>query len=211
MNRQETIDEFHKLYYSPAHSTTYLGLPLWKSPTDIFLYQELILAQRPDVIVECGTAYGASALLFANFTEAAGLDCGVLTIDLAEGTSFQGVELPRHERITYLRGRSSVADDVLELVRAETEGLSRMVILDSDHSKEHVLAELEAYAPLVDPGGILVVEDTNVNGHPVFPEHGPGPFEALEEWLPEHRDFRRFSPERNRYLLTFHSWLQRRA
>ncbi len=64
-----------------------------------------------------------------------------------------------------------------------------LVILDSDHSQAHVAAELEAYSGLVRKDGFLVVEDTNVNGHPTAPEFGPGPMEALDAFLAEHPEF----------------------
>jgi cephalosporin hydroxylase len=120
----------------------------------------------------------------------------VLTID----TAAQG-PLPEHPRITFLEG-SSVAPEILYRVRAELDGAERvMVILDSDHSRDHVLAELQAYAGIVMPGRYLIAEDTNVNGHPVLPEHGPGPGEAVAAFL-DRDDRYRVDRARGRLLLT---------
>ena len=86
-----------------------------------------------------------------------------------------------------------------------------MVILDSDHSRDHVLRELELYAPLVTPGCYVVVEDTNVNGHPVVPRFGPGPMEAVQEYLATTDAFE-VDRSREKLLLTFNpsGYLRRR-
>ena len=96
---------------------------------------------------------------------------------------------PSHPRITYFAG-SPVADDVVARVQAEIQDASTvLVILDSDHSRDHVLGELKVYAPMVTKGSYLIVEDTNLNGHPVLPEHGPGPMEAVEAFVARHPEF----------------------
>jgi cephalosporin hydroxylase len=77
-----------------------------------------------------------------------------------------------------------------------------MVVLDSDHSHAHVAAEIAAYSSLVTPGCYLVVEDTNVNGNPVLPEWGPGPMEAVDEFLDDTQLFAR-DPAREKFMMTF--------
>jgi cephalosporin hydroxylase len=188
--------QFARLYYARVESTVFgtrfLGVQTLKYPTDLWIYQEIVSETLPEVIVETGTWHGGSALFLAVVCDA--LAHGrVVTIDTQPGDP-----LPRHPRISYLRG-SSVDPGVLAQVREQTAGADGvMVILDSDHGYEHVLAELEAYADIVTPGNYLIVEDTNVNGHPVLRDHGPGPAEARDEFL---RRERRYEADRGRERL----------
>lgn len=192
--------DFHRLYYQNEaqtwRQTTWMGTPAYKCPLDLWVYQEILHETRPDLILETGTCQGGSALYLAHVCDLLGQG-EVVTIDINPGQN-----LPEHERITYLHG-SSTSPEILRKVTEKAAQAQRvMVILDSDHSRDHVLAELQAYAPLVNQDCFLIVEDTNVNGHPVLPEHGPGPYEALEEFLQHNSDFER-EVEREKFFLTF--------
>jgi cephalosporin hydroxylase len=103
----------------------------------------------------------------------------------------------------YVSGRSSVDVEVLNEVRRVAAGVSPvMVIADSDHAANHVLEELRQYAPLVTVGSYFIVEDTNLNGHPVIPALGPGPAEAVDIFLNESPNFVQ-DTACERFLLTF--------
>jgi cephalosporin hydroxylase len=194
------IDQFHTLYYDGRErtwgNTYWLGHHVLKCPLDLWAYQEILHEVQPELIIETGTYQGGSALFLASICDLLG-GGQVLTIDVdrREGR-------PRHPRITYLTG-SSTSNGILRQVRRRAEGASRvLVILDSGHAKEYVLAELHAYAPLVTTGSYLIVEDTNLNGHPVDSDHGPGPAEAVAEFLQGNDAFVR-DESREKFMLTF--------
>ena len=213
-DEREVIRRFHQLYYrrwQAAERTIeldWLGVRLRKCPLDLWIYQELIHRRRPDLIVETGTFKGGSALYLASLCELVGHG-RVVTIDV---TSLPASQRPVHPRLDYLTG-SSVDPVIVASIATMAAGAEEvMVILDSDHATPHVYRELTAYAPLVRPGGYLIVEDTNVNGHPVLPEHGPGPREAVALFLARHAEF---APDRHceRLLMTLNpgGFLRRRT
>lgn len=201
-SERRIAERFHRLYYTSfaMQHVYWLGVQALKPTTDLWSYQEIIYDTKPDVIIETGTAYGGSAHYMATICELIG-NGRVLTIDTNELVYPQAAD---HPRVTYLQGRSSTDPDLIRDVRASLSPHERvMVSLDAAHHREHVLAELAAYAPLVTSGCYLVVEDTNLNGHPAQPAYGPGPWEALEEWLPQHPEFER-DHDRTRQLFSFH-------
>ena len=206
--REATIDAFHHLYYDHPEATwdnTYwLGVPTQKCPLDLWVYQEIIVEQRPDVIIECGTCKGGSALYLASICDLT-KSGRIFTIDIEPGRS-----RPDHKRVRYILGSSTdpaVVDTVGQQIRPNDRVL---VILDSDHSKDHVLNELRAYAPMVTTGSYIIVEDTNINGHPVYAEFGPGPMEAVEEFLATNAEFE-IDTSREKFLMSFNprGWLRR--
>jgi cephalosporin hydroxylase len=200
-DERQTIDQFHRLYYDEAErggtwkNTFWQGVPTHKCPLDLWVYQEMIHELRPDVIVETGTYQGGSALYLAAVCDVIGHG-RVISIDIEPQPG-----LPEHERITYMLG-SSTSAEILEKVRAEVASGTVMVVLDSDHSAEHVGNELRAYGPLVTVGGYLIVEDTNVNGNPILPGWGPGPREAVEDFLRGNDDYV-VDESREKFFMTF--------
>ncbi len=148
------------------------GQRILKYPTDLYVYEEIIRRTQPDVIVETGSFEGGSAGWFAQFA-------GVVSVDIRRpSVSIPGVE--------FLEGDSvQMAGEVARLVGDQRT----LVTLDSDHNAAHVLAELEAYAPIATD--YLVVEDTAVDvyGIEVDDYPGGGPGAAVQTWLAEHEEW----------------------
>ena len=199
---KDIVTRFHRFYYdSPyfgggSRYAFWLGIRTFKCPLDLWIYQELIFEKKPDLIIECGTARGGSALFLAMVCD--GINQGeILTIDINANENW-----PKHSRIKYLSG-SSTSETIVKQVEAAVAGKKEvMVILDSDHSKDHVLQELRLYHRFVTPGNYLIAEDTNLNGHPVRPDFGPGPGEAVTEFMRENKDFI-VDTTREKFYLTF--------
>ncbi len=182
-----------------AHDWPYqwdwLGLPVIQMPADIVAIQEIVWSTRPQLVVETGVARGGSLLLYASILELLG-EGEVLGIDIdIRPHNRAAIEAhPLAGRISLLEG-SSVAEDTVDAVRARAATVERvMVVLDSDHSHDHVLAELHAYASLVTVGQFLVVADTMVDEIPT-PTHrerpwgaGNSPGSALRAWSAQTND-----------------------
>lgn len=147
------------------------------------MYQEIIHELKPDLIIECGTFYGGSALYLASILDLIGKG-HVLTIDI-----FPQPNRPSHDRITYLTASSVSVQAVQTILNMRKPDDVILVILDSDHSKEHVSKELLLYKSIVTKGSYLIVEDTSINGNPLSPDWGPGPMEAVEEFLTKNNNF----------------------
>lgn len=199
--RKWVTAQFHKIFYrfddqAVWRKTSWLGFPALKCPLDLWVYQEILYGLKPDLIVETGTFQGGSALYLASICEL--LNHGrVLTID-----SKTYENQPEHDRISYVRG-SSVDDSTFESVQQSIQpGEIVIVILDSEHHQEHVLKELQLYSQLVTVGSYLIVEDTNINGHPVWPGFGPGPMEAVEAFLETNTHFV-IDRSQEKFYLTF--------
>lgn len=211
LTNSELVEAFHKLVFSPAqqgmswNAGRYFGYHFLKWPCDVQIYQELIFDLKPQLIIETGTYRGASALFYAHLLDQIGWG-RVVTVDLLPVT----VDYPRHPRISYLGGKSSVdpavKQDIEKLLPDQGHVL---VILDSDHSRDHVLQELNMYQHFVTRGSYMVVEDINLGTDLFRPEDGPGAQAALDRWLPSHKEFRPDQQKANKYLFSTNAWLRR--
>ncbi|HKI20913.1 MAG TPA: CmcI family methyltransferase [Isosphaeraceae bacterium] len=196
------VDQFHKLYYDNPEtwSTRWLGLETLQNPNDVWMIQEIICEVRPDLIIEAGTRAGGSAAIWAMVLQQVNPNGRVITIDIKDYVPSEARDLPIiKEKVDFLLG-SSTDPKIVDEIRRRTEGKKVLVILDSDHSKNHVLNEMIAYGPMVTKGSYMIVQDTNINGHPVLPDFGPGPWEALDEYLPKNEQFQ---PDKSRERLMF--------
>ena len=178
--------------YDFSYLWRWLGLPIIQTPDDIVAMQEIIWETRPQVVIETGFARGGSAILYSSILELIG-EGRVITVDIdfREHNRRAVEEHPFGGRVDFVEG-SSTAPDTMDHVRALVpDGARVMVVLDSNHTHEHVLGELRLYGPLVTEGQFLVVSDTIVEDIPPQVHRprqwGPGnnPKTALQEYLSE--------------------------
>lgn len=185
-----------------SYGFTWLGRPVIQLPEDLVRIQEVLHALQPDVLVETGVAHGGSLIFYASLFAALGKG-RVVGVDIEiRPENRAAIEAhPLHERITLLEG-SSVDPQVVERVRSAVQPQERvLVVLDSDHSKRHVAAELEAYGPFVTPGCFMVVTDGIMADLSDVPGGRPtwaldNPCEAAREFLAKHPEFRLEEPPR---------------
>ena len=177
--------------YRYSYNFRWMGRPIIQFPQDMLALQELVWRIRPQVIVETGVAHGGSLVFHASMLTLLGDDGFVVGIDVDIRPHNRKAieEHPMAPRIRLVEG-SSTDPSTLERVFALTAGRGPiLVILDSNHTHEHVLAELETYSPLVQSGSYLVVLDTVIEQMPksLFPDRpwGPGnsPGSAVQTFL----------------------------
>jgi cephalosporin hydroxylase len=196
--------------YNWIHQTTWFGEPLLQMPQDMFALQEIIFRTRPKFIIEVGVAWGGSLLFYSTLMEVLGGE-RIIAIDIyipddlkKRISAFERLA----DRITWING-SSIELATLERVKALLGG-SRdvLIVLDSNHTHEHVLEELRLYSPLVSKGKYLVCGDTVVEYMPEQTHRprpwGPGnnPKTALDAFLKENKRFEVDKGIENKLLFT---------
>ena len=208
-----------------SYNFEWLGRPIIQYPQDVVAMEEIIWEVKPDLIIETGIAHGGSLIFSASML--ALLDMceaieqkqifdpsqskrKVLAVDIdIRAHNRAAIEAhPMASRIQMIQG-SSVASDIIGQIRTIAETYSKILVcLDSNHTHEHVLAELEAYAPLVSAGSYCVVFDTIIEDLPkeMYPDRpwGPGnnPKTAVREFLKSHPEFSVDSSIDNKLLIS---------
>lgn len=212
-----------------VHKYTYnfksLGRPIIQLPQDMVAMQELIWALKPDLVIETGIAHGGSLIMSASmlalldYCEA--VEQGTvldpraskrrvlgLDIDIREHNRAAIEAHPLAHKIEMIQG-SSIDPEIIAQVHAKASGYQRVLVcLDSNHTHAHVLAELQAYAPLVTPGSYCVVFDTVVEDMPAdaFPDRpwgvGDNPKTAVHQWLKDNPGFEIDHAIENKLLIT---------
>lgn len=154
--------------YHYTYGFTWLGHPIIQLPADIVLLQEIVWGLKPEVIIETGVARGGSLIFYASLLKLIGREGRVVGVDIdIRAHNRAAIEAdPLAAAIRLVQG-SSIAGETVARVRELAEGRSRaLVVLDSNHTHDHVMRELELYSPLVKKGGFLVVFDTSVEDAP---------------------------------------------
>jgi cephalosporin hydroxylase len=179
-----------------SYNFTWLGRPIIQYPQDIIAIQEIIYQVQPDLIIETGIAHGGSLILHASICELIGKGAVLgIDIDIREHNKAEILNHRMSKRITMIEG-SSIEPGIIKQVAEKAEGKEKvLVILDSNHTHNHVLAEIKAYAPLVTKDSYLLVFDTVVEdlADDIYDNRpwsvGNNPKTAVFEFLKTNDDF----------------------
>ena len=179
-----------------SYNFTWMGRPIIQYPQDMIAMQEIIWDLKPDLIIETGIAHGGSIIYYASILELIGKG-EVLGIDI-DIRAHNRAEIEAHpmsKRITMLEG-SAISQEIIEKIKPFAEGKKTvMVCLDSNHTHDHVLAELQLYSPFVTVGSYLVAFDTIVEDLPadLYADRpwsiGDNPKTAVWEFLTQNKNF----------------------
>lgn len=211
--------------YNYSYNFCWQGRPIIQYPQDVMAMQELIWSIKPDLIIETGIAHGGSLIFSASLLALLdmydAIEAGDKLVPKSSNRKVLGIDIdirshnlaaieshPMASRIQMIQG-SSIAPEIIEQVHAIAENYSRVLVyLDSNHTHEHVLAELNAYAPLTSAGSYCVVFDTIIEDMPseMFPDRpwGPGnnPKTAVWEYLKTHQEFEIDKSIQHKLLIT---------
>lgn len=195
------IRQFNTLYWELGIqtwcATQWRGVSVFKPPTDLWIYQELIYNLKPDLIIETGTCAGGSALYMADLMRVTNTIGKIITIDINKEHLHEEFLLACQTwpyRIEFVEG-SSTSQKVWQHIQMIASRKQKVVvILDSDHSYEHVTKELELYAPLVSIGSALIIEDTG---------NCEGARQAAHDWFVQHQKTFKQDFMCEKFMLTF--------
>lgn len=196
-NQELTLEWVYQVSkYNYAYNFKWMGRPVIQAPQDLVVLQEIIFDVKPDLIIETGIAHGGSLIFFASMLELLGHgEVLGIDIDIRSHNYAEIVSHPMYKRISMIEG-SSIDERTAEKVYAFARNKKRILVsLDSNHTHEHVLRELELYADLVSVGSYCVVFDTLIDDVPA--EHyndrpwGPGnnPKTAVFDYLKSNDNF----------------------
>ncbi|MCB9940151.1 MAG: cephalosporin hydroxylase family protein [Planctomycetaceae bacterium] len=190
-------DQWVRVGWNEKYSYTFswLGVPIIQIPEDMLRTQEVIFRLKPDVIVETGVAHGGSLVFSASLCRLLGRG-RVIGVDI-EIRPHNRAAIEKHDLaplIKLIEGDSTAEDTVEQVRKSIAEGDTVMVLLDSCHTKQHVLRELEAYHSLISPGSYIVATDGIMRDLSDVPRGQSDwdvnhPVAAVEEFLASHPEF----------------------
>lgn len=199
---------FHSGLVIQTHNfekTEWLGVPIRQNVLDLWTIQETIAELRPALLIEVGTWDGGSALYYGHLMDL--MNHGrVVTVDIVDKRKHN------HPRVEFLHG-DSTSREIIEQLQSRVDEVNGpvMVILDGNHTRDHVAKELELYSPLVTPGSFLLSQDGAIDELWMFADTRPGPLPANRDFLARHAEFEHDADRNDRFLLSHHpmGWMRR--